>query len=179
MELAWFWRGSKNFSEETTKTERGNSLNSKLSGETEFLGGSSFNLGGAMFQQGLYWGVCNVLKTIIFNTSWARSFKYDKNLPHLAKTDAKTFGEDQTPIHYAAKNDAVNSLKVLVKLGSNLNCRDFKKRTPLQLAAELGKSVNGKSQKNSHFIKFIAPIVLALSEWIKFYLIAKIAGWPK
>ena len=48
---------AKYFSGETTKPRRGDYLRSKRSGETSFLGGSSFNLGGAMFQRGRYWGV--------------------------------------------------------------------------------------------------------------------------
>ena len=43
-------------------------------------------------------------------------------------------------MHYAAKNDADNALKMLIKLGADVNCRDYKQRTPLQVAAELGKN---------------------------------------
>lgn len=57
----------------------------------------------------------------------------------LAHIEAKTYGEQQTPVHYAAKNDAVDSLKVLLKMGCDLESRDSKWRTPLQVAAELGK----------------------------------------
>ena len=42
-------------------------------------------------------------------------------------------------MHYAAKNDADSALKMLVKIGAEVNCRDYKERTPLQVAAELGK----------------------------------------
>ena len=35
----------------------GKAFNFKLGGETSFLGGSSFCLGGAVFQRGRYWGV--------------------------------------------------------------------------------------------------------------------------
>ena len=48
--------GKQNFNGETTKTRRGNSLNSQLCGETSFLGGSSFDLGGAVFKWGRYLG---------------------------------------------------------------------------------------------------------------------------
>ena len=45
---------------------------------------------------------------------------------------------NQTPLHYAAGNDAVNSLRVLVREGANKEARDYKLRTPLFAAAELG-----------------------------------------
>ena len=57
----------------------------------------------------------------------------------LANAEACTFGEGQTPVHYAAKNDAVDSLRVLFKIGCNIEARDNKRRTPLQVAAELGR----------------------------------------
>jgi ankyrin repeat protein len=49
-----------------------------------------------------------------------------------------TKGEMQTPVHYAAKNDAGKALKILLKLGGSMEGRDYKNRTPLQIAAELG-----------------------------------------
>lgn len=58
-----------------------------------------------------------------------------------ADKEAKSFGEEQTPLHYAAKNDAVDSLKVLLKIGCDMEARDNKLRTPLQVAAELGKCI--------------------------------------
>ena len=54
MELVWFWRETKISNGETTKTRQ---VKSNLSGETNFHGGSSFNLGGAVFQRGCYCGV--------------------------------------------------------------------------------------------------------------------------
>ncbi len=57
----------------------------------------------------------------------------------LANLHARTFGEFQTPTHYAAKNDATQSLKMLLKLGGNVHDRDYKNRTALQVAAELGE----------------------------------------
>ena len=36
-------------------------FNFKLGGETSFLGGSSFYLGGVELQRGHYWGGCNIL----------------------------------------------------------------------------------------------------------------------
>jgi ankyrin repeat protein len=51
---------------------------------------------------------------------------------------ARTYGENQTPVHYAAKNDADNALQELINIGADVNCRDYKQRTPLHVAAELG-----------------------------------------
>ena len=65
-----------------------------------------------------------------------------------ADIDAKTMSEDQTPIHYAAKNNAISSLKILLKLGANLNDRDYKQRTPIFLAAENGNYSTGCLKKN-------------------------------
>lgn len=56
-----------------------------------------------------------------------------------AHLHACTNQENQTPTHYAAKNDASKSLKVLLKLGGRMEDRDYKMRTPLQVAAELGR----------------------------------------
>ena len=60
--------------------------------------------------------------------------------PITASINAKTTGEDQSPIHYAAKNNAIASMKMLLKFGANINDRDYKQRTPILLAAENGKS---------------------------------------
>ncbi|XP_069478241.1 transient receptor potential channel pyrexia-like [Ambystoma mexicanum] len=61
-----------------------------------------------------------------------------------AKTNAATTHRKQTPIHYAAKHDAVESLKVLLENNSDVNARDYKHRTPLQLAAELDRSESAR-----------------------------------
>lgn len=45
----------------------------------------------------------------------------------------RTFGENQTPVHYAAKNDACSSLMTLLRSGASIDDRDFKERTPLQV----------------------------------------------
>ena len=58
-----------------------------------------------------------------------------------ADLHACTKGENQTPTHYAAKNDAAKALKVLLKLGGRMEDRDYKQRTPLQVAAELGRVI--------------------------------------
>ena len=55
-----------------------------------------------------------------------------------ANLHARTERELQTPTHYAAKNDAGKALKILLKLGGSMEERDYKHRTPLQVAAELG-----------------------------------------
>ena len=48
-----------------------------------------------------------------------------------------TSDEQQTPLHFAARNDAVNSVKALVQAKANKEAQDHKKRTPLFLAAVL------------------------------------------
>ena len=57
----------------------------------------------------------------------------------VASYDVRTDGENQTPLHYAAKNNAVEAMKTLLRLGANLNVRDYKDRTPLFVSAENGK----------------------------------------
>lgn len=56
----------------------------------------------------------------------------------LANLGAKTVGENQTPMHYASKNNAAASLKIMLRLGAHINDRDYKRRTPLFVAAETG-----------------------------------------
>ena len=56
-----------------------------------------------------------------------------------ADKEACTTGEHQTPVHYAARNDATEALKALVKRNCKYKMvRDYKGRTPLHVAAELG-----------------------------------------
>jgi hypothetical protein len=62
----------------------------------------------------------------------------DFYLSITADLGALTYGENQTPVHYAAKNDADNALQELINIGADVNCRDYKQRTPLHVAAELG-----------------------------------------
>ena len=52
---------------------------------------------------------------------------------HGADINITTFGEQQLPIHYAAKNDGCKSLKMLLGYGANIDSRDSKNRTPLQV----------------------------------------------
>ncbi len=55
-------------------------------------------------------------------------------LVHNANIDVKTYGESQAPIHYAAKNGATRSLKMLLSFGANIDTLDAKQRTPLQVS---------------------------------------------
>ena len=67
--------------------------------------------------------------------------------------NAKTKEENQSPIHYAAKYNAVRTLKVIIENKGYLNDRDYKQRTPLFLAAEMGQ------QDSARFlIDFGAPV---------------------
>ncbi|XP_037553950.1 uncharacterized protein LOC119430587 [Nematolebias whitei] len=77
-------------------------------------------------------------------------------LDKKADPGAHTFLDRQTPLHYAAKNDAAGSIRLLLQAGATISCTDYKNRTPLQLAAnmerseaaqvllELGASASGK-----------------------------------
>ena len=59
--------------------------------------------------------------------------------PFPADKEALTKGEEQTPVFYAAKSDATNSLKALIKKQCKYKLvRDYKGRTPIHVAAELG-----------------------------------------
>ncbi|XP_012558139.2 uncharacterized protein LOC100201978 isoform X1 [Hydra vulgaris] len=57
-----------------------------------------------------------------------------------ASINAKTIGENQTPLHYAAKNNAVDSTRIILHMGGDIGARDYKGRTPLFVAAETGRS---------------------------------------
>uniref|UniRef100_A0A4W5PBD9 Uncharacterized protein n=1 Tax=Hucho hucho TaxID=62062 RepID=A0A4W5PBD9_9TELE len=59
-------------------------------------------------------------------------------LERKADIGAQTNMDHQTPLHYAAKNDAVGAVRVLLQYGADISARDYKRRTPLQLAANLG-----------------------------------------
>ena len=54
--------------------------------------------------------------------------------------EAQTFEENQTPLHFAARNDASNALLKLIKCRADLEAQDYKGRTPLFVAAELDRS---------------------------------------
>ena len=57
-----------------------------------------------------------------------------------AHIDARTKGEQQTPLHFASKYNAEDVISVLMELGAGLADRDYKERTPMQLAAETGNN---------------------------------------
>ncbi|KAM4599270.1 uncharacterized protein V3H82_003282 [Fundulus diaphanus] len=61
-------------------------------------------------------------------------------LDREADPNAPTVLDQQTPLHYAAKNDAVGSIKLLLQAGASISCTDHKQRTPLQLAASMERS---------------------------------------
>lgn len=50
-----------------------------------------------------------------------------------ANVEAKTIGENQTPLHYAARNEAVPCVKTLLIFNAEIDARDYKQRTPLQV----------------------------------------------
>lgn len=53
-----------------------------------------------------------------------------------AHVNLETFKEKQTPLHYAAKYNALASLKLLMNYKANITDRDHRGRTALYLAAE-------------------------------------------
>ncbi len=55
-------------------------------------------------------------------------------LQNDANIDARTFGDEQAAIHYAAKNGAVQSLNVLLGYHANIDSLDANKKTPLQVS---------------------------------------------
>ncbi|XP_041645596.1 transient receptor potential cation channel subfamily A member 1 [Cheilinus undulatus] len=61
-------------------------------------------------------------------------------LDHKADPEARTILDQQTPLHYAAKNDAAGSIRLLLQAGASISCTDYKHRTPLQLAANFERS---------------------------------------
>ena len=71
-----------------------------------------------------------------------------------ANLGAKTYGEEQTAMHYAAKNNAAASIKVMLRLGALINDRDYKRRTPLFVAAETGK------HNSCFFIQYSNSIII-------------------
>jgi len=56
-----------------------------------------------------------------------------------ADIKARTHDENQTPVHYAAQNDAAASLKVLLEQGADMNAMDFKQRCPLQVIIKISR----------------------------------------
>ena len=47
-------------------------------------------------------------------------------------------------MHYAAKNNATQSLKIMLRLGARINERDYKRRTPLFVAAEAARAESAR-----------------------------------
>ncbi|XP_035519365.1 transient receptor potential cation channel subfamily A member 1-like [Morone saxatilis] len=61
-------------------------------------------------------------------------------LDQKADPEARTLLDQQTPLHYAAKNEAIGSIRLLLQNGASISCTDYKHRTPLQLAANMERS---------------------------------------
>ena len=61
-------------------------------------------------------------------------------LQNDADIDARTIGQFQAPIHFAAKNGAVRSLKMLLGYHANIDSVDYRQRTPLQVSKSHTKS---------------------------------------
>lgn len=58
-----------------------------------------------------------------------------------ADLEARTLLDQQTPLHYAAKNNAVGSIRLLLQARASIRCTDYKCRMLLlQRAADLGTS---------------------------------------
>ena len=51
-----------------------------------------------------------------------------------ANVHARTAGEDQSPLYYASKNEAVQCVKILLAYGADIEARDYKLRTPLYVS---------------------------------------------
>ncbi|XP_052106818.1 transient receptor potential cation channel subfamily A member 1-like isoform X2 [Mytilus californianus] len=69
-----------------------------------------------------------------------------------ADKEAKTKGEMQTAVHFAAKNDAAKSLKTLIKRGclyDGEHVLDYRQRTPLYVAAQLDRSESAQILLNN------------------------------
>ena len=79
---------------------------------------------------------------LLIKTYWHFSFlkSFESNsFSTVADITAKTNGEEQTPLHYAARYDSVEAMKVLIQAGAMIDGVDFLNRTPLHVAAETGK----------------------------------------
>uniref|UniRef100_A0A3P8TDW3 Si:ch73-193i2.2 n=1 Tax=Amphiprion percula TaxID=161767 RepID=A0A3P8TDW3_AMPPE len=70
----------------------------------------------------------------------AAALDYHDMVQFLLDHKARTHLDQQTPLHYAAKNDAVEAIRLLLRAGATIESTDYKLRTPLQLAANLGRS---------------------------------------
>ena len=56
----------------------------------------------------------------------------------LADVHARTLKDEQTAMHFASKYNSCEAILALLELGARLDDRDYKQRTPLQVAAETG-----------------------------------------
>ena len=67
----------------------------------------------------------------------AASVDYNEMVQFLVEQGANVSdqitGENQTPLHYAARNEAVQCVKTLLSHGAEIDARDYKQRTPLQV----------------------------------------------
>ena len=57
-----------------------------------------------------------------------------------ADIQRKTTGERQTPMHYAARYNAVEAMNTLLELGASILEKDYKSQMPLYVAADAGRS---------------------------------------
>ena len=62
-----------------------------------------------------------------------------------ADKNIATLNEEQTPIHFAAKNGACRSLKMLLAYGADIITKDSQDRTPLQVYFGLRIFLVGRS----------------------------------
>ena len=69
-----------------------------------------------------------------------------------ADLHAKTGKELQTPVHFAARNDATSSLKMLMKCGADITDKDFKQRTPLQVGISVKTSSDTERARSRSII---------------------------
>jgi ankyrin repeat protein len=75
-------------------------------------------------------------------------------LQNKANIDARTFGDEQAAIHYAAKNGAAQSLKVLLGYHADIDTLDANKKTPLQVSlyVSLLTSISGSLNIPNRFL---------------------------
>ena len=60
-------------------------------------------------------------------------------MPILANVNIKTFNDKQSPLHYAAKYEGLEAMKVLIGYGADINALDVMQRSPMFIAAEYGE----------------------------------------
>ena len=78
----------------------------------------------------------------------AAAVDYSGMVEFLVKNGAdmfrQTFGEGQTAMHYGAKNNSFQTLKVMLRMNGRINERDYKRRTPLFVAAKAACSLSAR-----------------------------------